>query len=125
MSNEEIILKILTEIQTDINQLKTDSAQMKTDINQLKATSATKYDLNEIKEDIKYIKIGNVENKLIFDALLHNSEVHKSEIDKINIEMSKVSALVKKMKHDLYTVEAITGQNFADIALIKQISDSK
>ncbi len=66
MNNDEKILQMLEEIQTDIKQMQT---------------------------DMEIIKDGQRQHAELLNALIYRSDVHKHEIDKLNIEIVKVKAL--------------------------------
>ena len=108
MNNEEKILQMLGDLQTDITDMKTDIKQLKTDSRQMQA-------------DIDLIKIGQTEHTQLLNAIIHRADIQRAEIDKLNIETAKISGSIQNLRSDMNLVEEISGKNLVDIARLKAI----
>lgn len=131
MNNEDKILKILEQMQGDINGMKTDISDMKTDINGAKIDiNSMKTDINSLKEDMGLVKTQLKEHGSMLSALKTASEVHKADIDNLTHQVANLSQEMKSgfkevnqridnITKDLSVVEAVTGKNMTDIAHLK------
>lgn len=131
MNNEDKILKMLEQMQGDINGMKTDISDMKTDINGAKIDiNSMKTDINSLKEDMGLVKTQLKEHGSMLSALKTASEVHKADVDNLTNQVAKLSQEMKSgfkevnqridnITKDLSVVEAVTGKNMTDIAYLK------
>ena len=67
----------------------------------LKMLEQMKSDIDEIKTDVTYIKVGQKEHGQFLDSLKHSSEVNKAEIDNLSIEVAKTSGSVKSIETEI------------------------
>ncbi|WP_143151339.1 hypothetical protein [Tepidibacter formicigenes] len=103
----------MSDMKNDINNMKSDINNMKCDINNMKC------DINNMKSDIEAIKIQQDEHTQILKALQHSSEIHKAEIDNLTHKVSKLQGQVSSIQADLTTVEVVSANNMASIAMLK------
>lgn len=102
MNNEEKILEMLGQMQTDISGIKSDQAAMKADIADIKTDQAAmKADIAGIKtrldvEVMKQFKLLAEGQKDILDAL-----TPKSEFEKLRSEMDVLKLAVRTLSQDL------------------------
>ena len=143
MNNEEKILEILVQMQTnitdlksgqaqmqaDITDLKSDQAQMRADITELKSEQAQmRADIADLRTDVTTLKSEQAQMRADITELktdvkaLHNElekgfQATRSEIVDV---VEAVSQKVERLENTIKSVEDVTAQNAFDVQLMKR-----
>ena len=143
MNNEEKILEILVQMQTnitdlksgqaqmqaDITDLKSEQAQMRADITELKSEQAQmradiadlRTDVTTLKSEQAQIRAEITELKTDVRALQYKMEIgfqaSRSEIVDV---VEAVSQKVERLENTIKSVEDVTAQNAFDVQLMKR-----
>ncbi len=96
----DILNEELKPIKTEIAGMKTEIIGMKTEMTGMK---------NQIDETYEIVK-----------ALVEASEVNKAEHDAMMNDIAHIKGNVEKIKIDMYRVEEITANNWAEMTRMKQ-----
>ena len=89
----------LDNIDTRLDNVDTRLDKMQKDVNS--RLNKIETDVAEVKDDIKYIKIGQKENGDFISALRVSSETHKAENDNITINIAKISSSVAAIEKNM------------------------
>lgn len=143
MNNEEKILEILVQMQTnitdlksgqaqmqaDITDLKSEQAQMRADITELKSEQAQmRADIADLRTDVTTLKSEQAQMRADITELktdvraLHNKmekgfQATRSEIVDV---VEAVSQKVERLENTIKSVEDVTAQNAFDVQLMKR-----
>ena len=108
MNNEEKILEILVQMQTNITDLKSGQAQMRADITELKSEQAQmRADITELKTDVR----------ALHNKMEKGFQATRSEIVDV---VEAVSQKVERLENTIKSVEDVTAQNAFDVQLMKR-----
>jgi len=126
---EEELLSAIREIfKEELNPIKSEITGVKNEI------TGVKNEISGIKIEMSGIKtrLANVEDEMIgmknqidetyeiVKALVEASEMNKTEHDAMMNDMSHIKDSVEKIKIDMYRVEEITANNWAEMTRMKQ-----
>ncbi len=129
MNNEEKILEILVQMQTNITDLKSGQAQMRADITELKSEQAQmRADIADLRTDVTTLKSEQAQMRADITELktdvraLHNKmekgfQATRSEIVDV---VEAVSQKVERLENTIKSVEDVTAQNAFDVQLMKR-----
>ncbi|MEA3423801.1 MAG: hypothetical protein U9Q80_08430, partial [Bacillota bacterium] len=111
----------ITGIKTEITGIKTEITGIKTEITGIKTEiSAIKTRLTNVEDGMIGIKNQIDETYEIVKALVEASEVNKAEHDAMMSDIAHIKGNVEKIKIDMYRVEEITANNWAEMTRMKQ-----
>ena len=129
MNNEEKILEILVQMQTNITDLKSGQAQMRADITDLKSEQAQmRADIADLRTDVTTLKSEQAQMRADITELktdvraLHNKmekgfQATRSEIVDV---VEAVSQKVERLENTIKSVEDVAAQNAFDVQLMKR-----
>ena len=129
MNNEEKILEILVQMQTNITDLKSGQAQMQADITELKSEQAQmRADIADLRTDVTTLKSEQAQMRADITELktdvraLHNKmekgfQATRSEIVDV---VEAVSQKVERLENTIKSVEDVAAQNAFDVQLMKR-----
>ena len=129
MNNEEKILEILVQMQTNITDLKSGQAQMRADITELKSEQAQmRADIADLRTDVTTLKSEQAQMRADITELktdvraLHNKmekgfQATRSEIVDV---VEAVSQKVERLENTIKSVEDVAAQNAFDVQLMKR-----
>ncbi len=136
MNNEEKILEILVQMQTNITDLKSGQAQIRADIADLRTDVTTlkseqaqmRADIADLRTDVTTLKSEQAQMRADITELktdvkaLHNElekgfQATRSEIVDV---VEAVSQKVERLDNTIKSVEDVTAQNAFDVQLMKR-----
>ncbi len=136
MNNEEKILEILVQMQTNITDLKSGQAQMQADITDLKSEQAQmRADITDLKSDQAQMRADITELKSEQAQMRADITELKSDVKALHNELEKgfqdtrseivdvveaVSQKVERLENTIKSVEDVTAQNAFDVQLMKR-----
>ena len=129
MNNEEKILEILVQMQTNITDLKSGQAQMRADITELKSEQAQmRADIADLRTDVTTLKSGQAQMRADITELKTDVKALHNELEKgfqdtrseIVDVVEAVSQKVERLENTIKSVEDVTAQNAFDVQLMKR-----
>ena len=115
MNNEEKILEILVQMQTNITDLKSGQAQIRADIADLRTDVTTlKSEQAQMRADITELK---TDVRALHNKMEKGFQATRSEIVDV---VEAVSQKVERLENTIKSVEDVTAQNAFDVQLMKR-----